>query len=84
MKAESTGFADGFESGVKEDQGFGPDQRTCKEEEGGGGDECMCHAGVGRWTRNQEFVSENSEFEMLVRHPNRDLSGIWSGSALKT
>lgn len=44
----------------------------------------MCHAGVGRWTRNQEFVSENSEFEMPVRHPNRDLSGIWSGSALKT
>ena len=38
----------------------------------------------GRWTRNQEFVSENSEFEMPVRHPNRDLSGIWSGSALKT
>lgn len=22
---------------------------------------------------NQEFVSENSEFEMPVRHPNRDL-----------
>ena len=48
MKAESTGFADGFESEVKDDQGFGPDQRTCTEEDvGGGGDECVCHAGVG-------------------------------------
>ena len=32
MKAESTGFADGSESGIKEDQGFGSDQRACMEE----------------------------------------------------
>lgn len=48
MKAESPGFADEFESGIKEDQGLGPDQRTCMEEDvGGGGDECVCHNGVG-------------------------------------
>lgn len=69
----------GLKVGNKEDQVFvltkGHARRRREEEvmsvcvmlEWGGG------------TRNQEFVSENSEFEMPVRHPNRDLSGIWSG-----
>ena len=56
MKAESTGFADGSESGIKEDQGFGSDQRACMEEDvGGGGDECVCHSGVGSGPRTMNL-----------------------------
>ena len=84
MKAESTGFADGFESDVKEDQGFGPDQRTCTEEDvGGGGDECVRHAGVGGGSGTRNLFLKILNLRCLL-DIQIEISGIWNGSTLKT